>query len=280
MQARTEGAAPVGLSTARAALRVAALLARSPRGVRADEVAEELAKSVSTAYNLLASLCAEGVAIRGAGGLYHLAPSFRYLVAEGPTRPAQERPELAALVEGLLARTHKRSYLAVLDDGRPRIVLERGLQGMPRVPGMDARLQDTAHALAVGKAVLAHAGPEILTNYLRAGLRGFTDRTVTTPEALLLELRDVRRSGVAAEREEFREDFCCLAAPVLDGGGGFVAAVGISMTRRGYEDEHEALAETLHDVAGAGFQACADPRELLGGPPSRPLASLAGVTEG
>ena len=45
-----------GLSTARAALRVTWLLARAPEGVRADQVASTLGKSVSTAYNLLASL--------------------------------------------------------------------------------------------------------------------------------------------------------------------------------------------------------------------------------
>jgi IclR family acetate operon transcriptional repressor len=51
-----------GLSTARAALSVTWLLARAPDGVRADEVAEALGKSVSTAYNLLASLCDSNVA--------------------------------------------------------------------------------------------------------------------------------------------------------------------------------------------------------------------------
>ena len=42
-------------------------LARSEHGglrIRADQVAETLGKSVSTAYNLLASLCDEGVAER------------------------------------------------------------------------------------------------------------------------------------------------------------------------------------------------------------------------
>ena len=40
-----------------------------------------LGKSVSTAYNLLASLCDSGVAERLPGGLYHLAPEFRETVA-------------------------------------------------------------------------------------------------------------------------------------------------------------------------------------------------------
>ena len=37
-------------------MRVTWLLARTPDGVRADEVAEMLGKSISTAYNVLASL--------------------------------------------------------------------------------------------------------------------------------------------------------------------------------------------------------------------------------
>src|ERR687893_101183 len=80
-----------GLSTARAALRVAWLLALRPEGVRADEVAEMLGKSVSTAYNVLASLCEEGVAVRHPGGLYRLAPAFREVIAAGAaSEPADE----------------------------------------------------------------------------------------------------------------------------------------------------------------------------------------------
>jgi len=66
-----------GLSTARAALRVTWLLARTPEGIRADEVAAMLGKSTSTAYNLLASLCDERVAERHAGGVYKLSGEFK-----------------------------------------------------------------------------------------------------------------------------------------------------------------------------------------------------------
>src|SRR3954468_8992614 len=105
-----------GLSTARAALQVTWLLAREPDGVRADEVAATLGKSVSTAYNLLASLCDEGVAERHPGGLYRLSAEFRDTVAEG-----SDRHDLSGVVEDLLARTHKRSYLAVLRNNQLRV---------------------------------------------------------------------------------------------------------------------------------------------------------------
>src|SRR3712207_1295466 len=94
-----------GLSTARAALRVTWLLAREPDGIRADQVAATLGKSTSTAYNLLASLCDEGVAERHPGGLYRLSPDFRATVAED-----FDQHDLSGVVDDLLARTHKRAY--------------------------------------------------------------------------------------------------------------------------------------------------------------------------
>jgi DNA-binding IclR family transcriptional regulator len=273
-----------GLSTARAALQVAWLLARRPEGIRADEVAEALGKSVSTAYNVLASLCEENVAVRHPGGLYRLAPAFREVIAAGTAgEPADE--DFDGLADDLLARTHKRAYVGVVHEGTLRVVAERGHHGMPRLPGFDPEVHDSAHALAMGKVVLALARPEALERYVRQGLRAFTPRTITDPAVLRAELAEVRRSGVAAECEEFDLDFCGLAAPIVDAGGRFVAVTGISMSRRSFVEERPALEETLRDVASfAGrdegeaepFQACADRRDLLD-PPA--LASLRSATE-
>ena len=245
-----------GLSTARAALSVTWLLARTPDGVRADEVANELGKSVSTAYNLLASLCDEGVAERLPGGLYHLSSVFRETVAE-----ESDRHDLSGVVDDLLARTHKRAYLAVLRGTQLRVVLERGLQGMPKLPGMNPEISDNAHALALGKIVLARAPADALEYYLTSGLRRFTPATITEPDVLRAELRRVRRTGVAVDREEIAPDFCCIAAPLLDEQRHFLGAVGISMSVRAFDAERDALEETLRDVVG--FQACADRREVL-----------------
>ena len=245
-----------GLSTARSALGVTWLLARTPDGVRADEVATRLGKSVSTAYNVLASLCDERVAVRRPGGVYQLAPEFRDAVAG-----VDDLGDLRGIVDDLLTRTHKRAYAAVVRDGVLRIVIEKGMQGMPKLPGMNPEIRDNAHALALGKVVLAHSPPEAVDRYVANGLRPFTPNTITQPRELRDELQRVRRSGVAAEQEEFDGDFCCLAAPILDDRRRFLGAVGISMSRRAFNEEHVALAETLRDVAG--FQASADSRPVL-----------------
>ena len=247
-------------------LQVEWLLAREPEGVRADEVARRLGKSSSTAYNLLASLVEEGVAVRRPGSVYALAPEFRSVIAAVP-----ELHDLTALVEDLLARTHKRSYLAVPGAGHLRVVVERGVQGMAKVPGLDPEISGNAHALALGKVVLALAPAQAVDAYIEAGLRRFTPSTITDPDELRAELRRIRRSGVACDREEFDVDVCCMAAPILDHERRFLGTVGMSMTRRAFEDERPALEETLRDVAR--FQPCAEKHQVLDPDPGPLLAS-------
>jgi DNA-binding IclR family transcriptional regulator len=267
-----------GLSTARAALQVEWLLAARPEGIRADEVAEALGKSVSTAYNVLASLCEERVAAHHAGGTYRLTPAFRELVGTGAAAPHPEFRDLAALVRELLARTHKRSYVGVVRGGELRVGYERGLQGMPKLPGLDLHIRDNAHALALGKVALAVARPEVSERYLHdPGLRRFTAHTITDPDALRAELRAIRTRGWAVDREEFDDDFCCIAAPVRAPGGRSRAVIGISMTRRAFDEEHDTLVETVADVAriaaqSGEFQPSAETRPVLD---PRAVASLA-----
>ena len=262
-----------GLSTARSALQVTWLLARAPDGVRADGIAAELGKSASTAYNLLASLCDEGVAVRRPGGVYVLAPEFRYVVAGGVEDERAMR-DLSGVVEDVLVRTHKRAYAAVVVGGVLRSGLERGLLGMSKLPGMDPEIRYNAHALALGKVVLALSPPEALDRYLDLGLRPFTPNTITTEHELRAELETVRRTGIAVEREEFDGDFCCIAAPLLDDRRRFLGAVGISMSRRAFDEEREALEEILRDVVE--FQASADARSVLEPHPDTYLASAGG----
>ena len=284
-----------GLSTARAALQVAWLLVARPQGIRADDVAEELGKSVSTAYNLLVSLCDEGVAVHHSGGLYRLAPAFGEMVMRATVTPAEELQDLSGVVAELLARTHKRSYLGVLRAGELHVVRERGSQGMAKLPGLGAHITDNAHALALGKVMLAMAPPEVVERYLQAGLRRFSAQTITDPDALRDDLREVRRRGYADDCEECGEDFCCIASAVLDPRGRFLGAIGISMTRRAFDDEHETLAQTVVAVALAAgaharsadhlsaydiarFQASSETPPVLDPPADAALAWARGTT--
>ncbi len=188
--------------------------------------------------------------------------------------------DLSAIVDELLARTHKRSYLALRESGHLRIVLKRGRQGMPTLPGLAVDIRDNAHALALGKVALALSPREALQRYLERGLRAFTPNTITSPGALLAQLVEIRRAGIATESEEFSLGVCCIAAPLLDEHRRFVGAVGISMSPRAFAVEREELAATLREVVDAArpsvFEACAELHQVLDPRSDPDLASRPG----
>jgi acetyl-CoA synthetase len=257
------------LTTARSVLRVFALLLAHPEGVRADEVAKVLGKSVSTAYYLLTSLCEEGFAVHEAKGVYRPARGLEELTA-AVGEHAHPSPSLhdglAGSVDELFLRTRKRSYLGVVKAGRIEIVAFAGRQGVPRMPGLGSEIRDSAHALAMGKVVLSLLSGNALSRYVARGLTAFTPQTIISPARLVAELEQARDQGYAVDREEFDENFCCIAAPIFDARGRFVAALGMSMTANIFDAEREQLAPVVIDVAGR-----AAPRELANRYEKRPV---------
>jgi DNA-binding IclR family transcriptional regulator len=239
-----------GLSTARAVLRVLSFMAEHPEGVSAREVAEELGKSVSTAYYLLASLSEEGFAIHQPGLGYRL----RSAAAPPPLAPESPLPiRLSRVLSELFARTHRRSYLAHVQVGAIVITAVAGRQGVPRVPGLGPRIGRSAHALALGKVVLSLLPEHSRRRYIERGLRSYTPGTITSPGALMTELDRVRQHGVAIDRGEFDVNYCTLAAPIFDPPGRFLAVLGLSTPRRTFEAEAQDLVATLRELAaGAG----------------------------
>ena len=155
---RRDGSSRRSLSTARAVLRVLSLLAERPSGVRADEVARVLGKSTSTAYYLLTSLCEEGFAVHESKGVYRPARGLEELTSAAE-QASPKHEDLEGTVEQLFLLTRKRSYLGAVRDGRIEIVAFRGRQGVPRMPGLGSEIRDSAHALAMGKVVLALLEP-------------------------------------------------------------------------------------------------------------------------
>ena len=189
-------------------LHALAHLEAHPEGVRADEVAHVVGKSASTAYYLLASLVEEGFATHD-GGLYRP----RRLPQEHPA--ADARHALEDAVDDLFLRTHKRCYLGVVRHGGIEITVVRGRQGIACMPGLGTRITDNAHALAMGKVVLARLRPAAVARYAARGLRGLhAEHDHARRRACSDELERVREHGYAVDREEFDEDFCCVAAPV------------------------------------------------------------------
>ena len=85
-----------------------------------------------------------------------------------------------------------------------------------------------AHCTSVGKALLAHAPAELVSQVIENGLKRFTVNTITEPSALLEELASVRTRGYAVDDEEIEVGLRCVAAPIRDHSGHVVAAISVA----------------------------------------------------
>jgi IclR family transcriptional regulator, KDG regulon repressor len=82
----------------------------------------------------------------------------------------------------------------------------------------------------VGKVLLAGLPPEELAERLRGRkLTALTGHSITSRPALLAQVAQVRAHGVAYERSESNPDAGCVAAPVPDAHGQWVAAMTIAV---------------------------------------------------
>jgi len=86
-----------------------------------------------------------------------------------------------------------------------------------------------AHCTALGKVILAALRPDQLQRFVeRVELKSSTEKSITEIPALMREIEEVRRSGIAFDDGEFNLEVRCVAVPVRDFTGNVVGALGIS----------------------------------------------------
>jgi DNA-binding IclR family transcriptional regulator len=95
-----------------------------------------------------------------------------------------------------------------------------------------------AHATAIGKALLSgYTDQEIRKMYPDPVLPSMTPNTITSVYVLLEQLREIRRTNVAYEKEESSPYVQCYAVPILNRQGFPVA--GISISTPIYREEND-----------------------------------------
>lgn len=86
-----------------------------------------------------------------------------------------------------------------------------------------------ANCTALGKVILASLRQDQLDRFLqRTELQGPTPRSIVETKALVREIEEVRRSGMAFDDGEFNAEVRCVALPVRDFTGHVCGALGIS----------------------------------------------------
>lgn len=111
-----------------------------------------------------------------------------------------------------------------------------------------------AHACGAGKVMLAHQSADVIADLTAlAPFDALTPHTLTTADALEVELRRARTRGFALDREEYEEGVACVAAPIFGSSGEALAAVSVS---------GPAARLLRADLAELGELVCARTREI------------------
>jgi len=208
-------------------LKVIEVLGQGPGGQTLAEVADAVALPRTAVRRFLLTLIDLSF-VRTDGKRYWLTPrvlrlGLSYLSTLPYWRDAQ--PTL----EELCMRVGQSCALSVLD-GEELVYVQRqhAKRILPMSPSLGSRLP--AHAVSMGRVLLAGLSDEELEGYLReAELVPRTNATLTDRERLREAILETRKQGWGWVDGELDESICGLAVPVRDRNGATVAALNVSL---------------------------------------------------
>ncbi|WP_348789651.1 IclR family transcriptional regulator [Leifsonia sp. NPDC080035] len=199
------------------------------RGVRTlDALAAEVGVHKSTVLRLLQTLEERGFVGRDSAHRYHVGPAV-FALASTALDAQDVRAAAAPALRALAAETGQTVHLATYQDGIvsyvDKVESRQPLRMYSRI-GLPAPL----NATAVGKVLLGGLDlPERERVVAAISFERFTDRTLTTPEALLEEVHRGAERGWAEDHEEHETFMNCVGAPVYGPDGRVAAAVSVSV---------------------------------------------------
>lgn len=193
-----------------------------------SEAAEAIGIPRSSTHALMTSLVETGLLASPGRGRYRLGWRIVELyetMRAGIDLRAAASPVLVKLNED----TGETVNLGVLDRGEILYLDKIAGRQQVSVHGLRVGSRLEPHCSALGKALLAYTNPIEVDHILKAApLKRYTERTITDPAALVRQLDEIRKAGVAFEEHEVVQDVACVACPIKDPYGATIAAVSLT----------------------------------------------------
>jgi len=193
-----------------------------------DEIAKDTALPKSTAHRLLNSLA-------GVGYVRQTSENGRYMLADRFFELANSSLPNQRLIS--IARPFMNSLLQSFDESVNLGVYEEGMvthifaveSARPYRVAATVGNRGHLHCTSMGKALAAFQSPDELDRaFLKWGLPQRTRNTLTNMAEVLVDLQNVRATGVAHDSQEDVEGVECFGAPIFNGEGRVVASMSIS----------------------------------------------------
>jgi IclR family transcriptional regulator, acetate operon repressor len=246
-----------GIQSVERALRILDVIAEGGGEATLTDLAQRSGLKTSTCHHLLKTLIQSGYAAKRRGARTYVLGS-RILGLSTLCLKQVNLPQRAQrIIETLNARTKEAVQLAVLQGDDLVTVMRKETLHAVRVDAGDLGKAGAAHATATGKAILAWLPEGELARLIEVkGLTAFTPNTITSFDALVEELRLVRRLGYAMDREEYQAGVCCVGASIRTPSGTVIGSLSVSSPT--FRAQGEVLDGIREQVVAAARQLSAD----------------------
>ncbi len=216
-----------GILVLHKALDILETIRGSRSGITLADLARVLSIPKPTAYRILATLEGRGYLARNQRSGYQMTRKFFELQYK---ESDEQRLTDAALpvMERLVESCRETVNLGILDAGEVVVI---GTVESPHAIRMSSKVGNRRylHATALGKVLLSGLSDQEALRLIRIKkLPRLTPNTMVTQQAVLAEIRNVRKQGYAIDDEENEPGGRCLGAPILGPGERVLAALSIS----------------------------------------------------
>jgi DNA-binding IclR family transcriptional regulator len=212
-----------------------------PEGLSLAGIAGIVDLSRSTVHRIVVALCRHDF-LRASDSGYKLGPTLLHLAnASLSNFQVTARPHLEELSRTLRETVDLSELTGQSITFVDQVIALRRLRAVSA-----AGLSFPLHCTAPGKAVLAALDDEAIDRLLPERLERFTPATLTDREALGRELQEVRRTGVAFDREEHTLGICAVGSALKAPNGSWYA-VSVPLPAQRFFGQEGRLVDALMD---------------------------------
>jgi IclR family transcriptional regulator, KDG regulon repressor len=194
-----------------------------------SEISKRLGLSQSKTYRLVRTLIQYGLLQEKPGTAQYQLGLSAYRIGL-LAQQCFDLPGLARPLMKELSQLTRETVLLTAVNGTKGVVLERVESEEPIryslfQPGASLPL----HSGASSKVLMAFLPEKEWDRVIeKEGLRRYTVRTVTDPDELKVQLREIQKKGYAVSDQEVDRDVRAVAAPVFNGKGELVAGLSVA----------------------------------------------------
>ena len=190
-----------------------------------SEIVKRSGLPMSTAHRMVADLTAWRMLERDQNGRFRPGLTLRALGATDCCTTSSIRDLASPVLEDLCRASGGETRFGVLHDDVLRYIYKEG----PDHPVSEFSSAATLplHATALGKVLLAFAGPDLVDQILARHLRAYTSNTIVDRDRIRWTLKLVKNHRFAVSDRELRDDYSAIAAPIFGSTGRLVAALEV-----------------------------------------------------